>query len=82
MGFLPAWAKHPPAIIAAFGVAHELEPGVLAITEDLVRAVHLTRIKGDGSGKADDRQKMMIGRPMGSTIVLGLRAFAQPPNLR
>jgi hypothetical protein len=58
-------------MIAAFGTAHELVPGVLAITEDAVRAVHLTRIKDDGSGKAGgDREKIMIGRPTGSPIVL------------
>ena len=29
----PATASHPPAMIAAFGLAHEIEPGVVAIDD-------------------------------------------------
>jgi predicted RNA-binding Zn-ribbon protein involved in translation (DUF1610 family) len=31
LGFLPPWGEHPPALIAAFGIPTEPEPGALAI---------------------------------------------------
>jgi hypothetical protein len=66
-------------MIAAFGLAVEVEPGVLTIANDAVRGIHLTRLRPDGSGKAvfDDPEqtaKIMIGLSMGSPIVLA------PPN--
>jgi hypothetical protein len=71
LGFLPARAHYLPAMIAAFGIANEPEPGILVIPEDAMRAVHLTRLKADGTGKAGtDRDKIMVGRPTGSPIVL------------
>jgi hypothetical protein len=71
LGFLPAQGKYPPAMIAVFGVIEEPEPGILSIADNAVRAVHLTRLKMDGTGKAGtDRDKIMIGRPTGSPIVL------------
>ena len=59
-------------MIAAFGIPAEPEPGVLAIADKALRGVHLTRLKPDGSGKAeDDREpKIMIGRSKGAPIVL------------
>jgi Toprim domain len=58
-------------LIAGFGLPTEPEPGVLAIADDVVRGVHITRLKHDGSGKAgSDRDKIMIGRPTGSPIVV------------
>jgi Toprim domain len=79
LGFLPSRGDHHPAMIAAFGLALEVEPGVLTIADDAVRGVHLTRLRPDGSGKAvfDDPEqtaKIMIGLSMGSPIVLA------PPN--
>jgi hypothetical protein len=53
IGFLPARGEHPPALIAAFGMASELEPGELAIIDDDVRAVHLIKLTPDGSGRAN-----------------------------
>src|SRR6266481_864619 len=46
LGFLRANPDkgYPPAIIAAFGLAHETEPGVVAIADDAVRGVHITRL--------------------------------------
>ena len=75
LGFLPRRGDHHPAMIAAFGLAVEVVPGVLTIADDAVRGVHLTRLRPDGSGKAvfDDPEqtaKVMIGFSMGSPIVL------------
>jgi hypothetical protein len=36
LGFLPASDRYPPAMIAAFGLAHEVEPGVIAIDDGAV----------------------------------------------
>jgi hypothetical protein len=66
LGFLPPSAKHPdPALIAAFGMPHEIEPGVLAsITDDAVFGVHLIRLLPDGSDRRRDIDdaKITIGR--------------------
>lgn len=70
LGFLPARGDHPPAMIAAFGVPRESEPGLLAIDEAAVFGVHITRLLTDGSGKVADRPKIMIGKCMASPIVL------------
>jgi hypothetical protein len=62
LGFLPERGDYPAAVIAAFGVAVELEPGVIAINESAVHGVHLTRLRADGSAKAGtDTDKIMIG---------------------
>jgi hypothetical protein len=71
LGFLAPRGKHPPAMIAAFGTAMELQPGVLCIPDDAVTGVHLTRLSRDGRQKADtDISKIMVGTPGGSPIVL------------
>src|ERR1700733_2918552 len=79
LGFIPARRDYPPAMIAAFGMAREAEPGVIAIANNEVRGVHLTRLRPDGSGKAifddpDENAKIMLGYSVGSPIVLA------PPN--
>jgi hypothetical protein len=76
LGFLPARGKHPPSMIAAIGLADEPEPGALAIRDDVVRGVHLTRLKPDGGGKAGTAaDKLTIGQgSVGTPIVLA------PPN--
>jgi hypothetical protein len=74
MGFLPPTDKYPPAIVSAFGIATEPEPGVLAIADDSVQAVHLIRIMPDGSDKIESKAKIVLGRPTGAPIVLA------PPN--
>ena len=62
-------------MIAAFGITTELEPGTLAIVEAAVRAVHLTKLKPDGSGKADIKpNKIVLGLPKGLPIVLAAPA--------
>jgi Toprim domain len=71
LGFLPARAKSPPAMIAAFGMVDEPEPGVVSIAETAVAGVHLTRLARDGHGKAGtDTDKIMIGTPRGSPLVV------------
>lgn len=59
-----------PAMIAAFGLADEPAPGLLAIPDEAVTGVHLTLLRPDGSGKADvEPNKLMIGRSLGSVKV-------------
>jgi hypothetical protein len=75
LGFLPARGEHPPAMIAAFGIATEPKPGVLAIADRDVMAIHLTKLRADGIQKTSILpNKIMIGSPKGSPIVLA------PPN--
>lgn len=69
--FLPARGAHGPAMLAAFGIPVEPEPGELAISRNAIRGVHITRLAPDGSGKAGtEADKIMIGRSAGSPIVL------------
>jgi hypothetical protein len=75
LGFLPARGKHGPAMIAAFGIAYEPEPGLLEIADIQVRGVHLTRLSPDGSGKAGtDADKITMATSIGYPIILA------PPN--
>jgi hypothetical protein len=75
LAFLPSRGDYPHAMIAAFGFAHEVEPGAIAITDAAVTGVHITRLLPDGSDRErGDRGKIMIGRSVGSPIVLA------PPN--
>ncbi len=70
IGFLPARGSHAPAMIAAFGIPEEPEPGKLAIDGD-IKGIHLTRLKPDGSGKAGTAcDKIMLGSSTGAPIVL------------
>jgi hypothetical protein len=71
LGFLPAHGEYPPAMIAAFGLAHETEPGVIAIADHAVRGLHITRLLPDGSDRErSDCAKIMIGSSTGSPLVL------------
>jgi Toprim domain len=75
LSFLPARGDHPPAMIAAFGIPAEPEPGCLVVDNSIVTGLHLTKLRPDGSGKADvDSPKIMIGPSVGQPIVLA------PPN--
>ena len=75
LSFLPGSGEHAPAMIAAFGLADEPEPGSITIADDAVRGVHLTKLAPDGSGKAgSDKDKIIVGKCLGSPIVLA------PPN--
>jgi len=69
--YLPPRGEHGPCMLAAFGLATEPEPGLLAIQLEAVKGVHITRLKADGSGKAGtDKDKIMIGKSTGFPIVL------------
>jgi hypothetical protein len=73
IGFLPARGDFVPAMISAFGMSTEIEPGVIAISPDAIQGVHLTRLASDGSGKAGtDTDKIMLGAPRGSPIALAV----------
>jgi hypothetical protein len=62
-------------MIAAFGLADELEPGVPSIRDDEVLGIHLTFLQLNSSGKANlDRPKIMLGSSTGWPIVIA------PPN--
>jgi hypothetical protein len=75
LAFLPPVKPvHKPAMIAAFGLVEESEPGVLSAPID-VKSVHLTLLKPDGVGKSEDNpNKLIIGSPLARSIVLA------PPN--
>jgi hypothetical protein len=67
--FLPATGDYPPAMIVPFGIPSEPEHGQLVVTD--VRAIQLTALKPDGSGKADlEVQKRTIGPCSGFPIPL------------
>jgi hypothetical protein len=71
LAFLPPYRpEHHPAMIAAFGLCDEPEPGLLG-SPRTVGSVHLTLLKPDGSGKADiAKPKITIGSPGNLPIVL------------
>jgi hypothetical protein len=71
LGFLPKRAGHPPAMIAGFGLAEEIEPGLISLPDAALAGVHLTRLAPDGRAKAGtETDKIMVGTPLGSPIVL------------
>jgi hypothetical protein len=75
LGYLAPRGEHGPAMIAAFGIAYEPEPGLLEIADIAVRGVHITRLAANGLGKAGTaRDKIMLGSSIGYPIVLA------PPN--
>src|SRR5262249_19675677 len=70
----PAKLEQHPAMIAAFAMVDEPEPGVLGRPRD-VGSVHLTLLRADGSGKADAQpNKVIVGSPLGHPIIVA------PPN--
>jgi hypothetical protein len=73
LGYLPARGKHRHALIAAFGIATEPdEPGVLAIADDAIVGVHLTKLNAEGTGKAEGETsaKIMIGKSAGFPVCI------------
>jgi len=71
LGYLPSRGEHSPAVIAAFGLAAEPEPGRLGIDDEALRGVHITRLRADGFGKAvTGPQKIMVAHSTGFPIVL------------
>ena len=69
LGFIPPRGDYSPAMIAAFGIADEPEPGVLSIADDAVTGIHLTRLTPDAR-KIPDNAKIMLGPSVGSPICL------------
>jgi putative DNA primase/helicase len=73
----PLRPEHHPALIGAFGLAKEVEPGILR-EPPYVDAVHLVLLKSDGSDKAyapeeehhGKRNKITIASPSGLPIVV------------
>jgi hypothetical protein len=75
LGFLPPRGEYPPALVSAFGITSEPEPGILAIANSDIRGVHLTRLLRDGSDRErGDKAKIMLGRSAGFPIAIA------PPN--
>jgi hypothetical protein len=69
--FLPASGEHAPCMIVPFGLPTEIEPGVLDIVSADIFGVQLTKLKPDGSGKADvEPNKMTLGQCLGFPVVL------------
>jgi hypothetical protein len=68
----PRPPKNPyAAMIAAFALAHEPEPGRITVAPNAIAGVHLTLLRADGQGKAGTgRDKIMVGPSMGMPIVL------------
>jgi DNA primase len=67
----PLKPEHHPAMIVAYGMANEREPGSLDIAENKITAVQLTLIKPDGSGKVDVKpNKLTIGSPADQPMVI------------
>jgi putative DNA primase/helicase len=75
LGYLPARDPYPAAMISAFGMADEPEPGILAAPKQ-VNGVHLTRLTGDGDKQpnAAGNSKIMLGTCKGAPITIS------PPN--
>ena len=73
IGFLaPKKVTQHPAMIAAYSLVDEPEPGVVGLPRD-VDAVHLTLLRPDGSDKADvEHSKISVGSPRQRPIVLAL----------
>jgi hypothetical protein len=76
--YLPRNGARSPALIAAYGLATEVEetgPGVLAIADDAVVGVHLVKLRPDGSDRLrDDGAKITVGKGVTAPIILA------PPN--
>ena len=71
LGFLPATGNHPPAMIAAYALASEPEPGALSVNDVDLRAVHLTKLSPTGEKVA----KITLGRG-----AAGVPIVVAPPN--
>jgi hypothetical protein len=70
MRFLPARGKHPPTMLAAFGIPAEPRPGLISVADMPISEIHVTRLRSDGSAKADfDAPKIMLGPSSGLPVV-------------
>jgi hypothetical protein len=70
LAYVPARDQHQHALIAAFGIPAEPEPGILHMPDDAVLGVHLIRLNADGSDRIRDKTgKITVGHCLGSPIV-------------
>jgi len=67
LGFLPGRNNHPPALVAAYALPDEPEPGVLALPDDAVRGVQLIPLTADARKLC---KSITIGHCLGSPIVV------------
>jgi hypothetical protein len=71
LAYLPPRGDYPHALIAAFGLPTEPDPGELAIDDRAVLGIHITRLVPDGTDRErSDDAKKVIGRSAGLPIVL------------
>jgi hypothetical protein len=76
LAYLPARGPYPAAMIAAFGMAAELdEPGIISAPKSVV-GVHLTRLTAEGEKAPNTagKPKIMVGACKGGPITIS------PPN--
>jgi hypothetical protein len=75
LGYLPPRGPYPAAMVSAFGMATELQPGIISAPQQVI-GVHLTRLMADGdkAPNADGKAKFMHGLCQGTPIMLS------PPN--
>jgi hypothetical protein len=69
LGYLPPRDRYPPAMIGAFGLAPESDPGVIAPPK-IITGAHVTRLTLDGDKAADEPAKLTLGPSMGQPIVI------------
>jgi hypothetical protein len=69
LAYLPPHDEHPPAMIATFGIAPEVEPAVI-IAPPQITGVHLTKLTMTGEKADTDPVKITLGPSMGQPIVL------------
>jgi hypothetical protein len=70
LGFLPPRKPDQhPAMIAAFGICDEVEPGIITAPRN-VQAVHLTLLRDNGTKAEVEPNKVMIGTPSGKPIIV------------
>jgi hypothetical protein len=70
IGFLPARGDHHAGLIGALGLPDEPEPGKLAILDDEVMGVHITKLNRDGGKAGTDADKITVGHCMGNPLVV------------
>jgi hypothetical protein len=73
LAYLPPHGEHPPAMIAAFGLAPEVEPGVI-IAPTNITGVHFTSLTLAGDKADVENVKRTLGPSVRQPIVLS------PPN--
>jgi putative DNA primase/helicase len=75
LGYLPPRSRYSAAMIGAFGIAAELQPGIISAPQRVI-GVHLTRVAANGNKapNADGNAKLMRGVCKGAPIMLS------PPN--